>query len=487
MKRALAIALLMLALLLVIGTLAGRRFGLPVPQREGIRDLFAPRTGADPALAVDDAYANRPVGGAVKVEGVLRAEVEIAISAEVAGRIVLLGANVGDAVNAGDLLVRLSDELLMVQIEQAEAAIQAVKANLALAQAGVRQQELVATNATVDGANALVGAAEAGALAAAAGVDAAAASVRVAQAKYERLAAGATPTELELAEKNVELARIQLWAAQATRDAVRNGIGFPLTIPVVINGETLGTIAVPNPLGPAQADVEAAEARIVDAEGAIRVAELAVAKLRNGANREELAVAQTAVKQAEADFQLAGLAQEQGHQAIEIARAQLEQAEAQRSLSLAGSRPADIVIAQAKAAEAQAQRDILNVSAAKLSLTAPIAGIISQRFVHEGEVIVPGTPLFVVSALDPVVLMVYADESSLARINLGQIVDVSAEAYPGKVFEGQVIHVASEGEFTPRTVQAQDVSSSIVFAVRIRVPNNDQQLRPGMWATAYFR
>jgi multidrug resistance efflux pump len=418
--------------------------------------------------------------------GIIEAQDDVIISAEAGGRVAFLGAKLGDAVEANAKLVRLDDELVLAQIDQARAAVEVAQANVAYIKAAARPAEFDAACAAVDAASAQVEAAKTGLDVAAANLDVATAKVKAAQARDSKWVIGPSATDLELANKQVELARIQLWAAQAARDATRNGMNLPLRIPVVLQGTDLGTLEIPNPLSPKQADVEAAEAKIVEAESAIRLAELQVEKLKSGASSQELAVARAGVARAEADVKLAQLLRNQAQQAVRVAEAQMGQVKAQANLQLAGPRPDDIAIAEAKVVEAQAQAAILEAARSKLTLVTPIAGFITERLVHEGEVVVPGARLFTVSALDIVRLTVYIPEGQLGRVRLGQEVMVASEANPDQTLVGQVVHIANEAEFTPRNIQVEDERATTVFAVRIRVPNTDRRLRPGMTASAMF-
>jgi multidrug resistance efflux pump len=81
---------------------------------------------------------------------------------------------------------------------------------------------------------------------------------------------------------------------------------------------------------------------------------------------------------------------------------------------------------------------------------------------------------------------VYVPEADLGRVSLGQTVEVTVDAYDD-VFIGQVSHIASQAEFTPKNVQTQEERVHTVFAVNIRLGNADHRLKPGMPADATFR
>jgi HlyD family secretion protein len=120
-------------------------------------------------------------------------------------------------------------------------------------------------------------------------------------------------------------------------------------------------------------------------------------------------------------------------------------------------------------------------------LRTPIAGVVTQRTVHEGEAVVSGARLFTISTLDPVILTIYIPEDRIGRVRVGQVADVQVDAYPGQAFQGQVTHIASRAEFTPQSVRTQEERVTTVFAVQIKIANPDHLLKPGMPANATIR
>lgn len=94
--------------------------------------------------------------------------------------------------------------------------------------------------------------------------------------------------------------------------------------------------------------------------------------------------------------------------------------------------------------------------------------------------------IFRLANLDWVQLTVYVPEDELGRIQLGQTVSATVDSFPERVFQGQVVYVSSQAEFTPRSIQTPEQRASQVFAVKIGIPNPDHALKPGMPADATF-
>jgi HlyD family secretion protein len=416
--------------------------------------------------------------------GMIQAQQDVVISPEVGGRAIAVDADEGDQVEAGDVLVRLDGALLEAQIGQARAAVEGAEANLARVKAAARPAQVEANQAAVDGAQAQVKAAQAAVDTARANLHAAQAARQAAQARYDRLAAGASPRELELAGLQVDLARDQLWGAQAQRDAKKAGVDVPLSIPLKIGDFDLGPIVVANPVAPREFDVNAAEAQIVQAESGVRLAELQSDKLAAGPRAGDLASLQAQVERAQAAEHTAQVQLEQAEQAVQVAKTQVRQAQAQLALTQAGAKPESVAVAEAQVTQAQAAVAVLEAQREKLTLYTPIAGLVTERTVHEGETVVPGARLFTISRLDTVVLTIYIPEDQIGRVRVGQAADVRVEALPDRTFPGQVVSVASRAEFTPRNLQTKAERVTTVFAVQIRLANPDRLLKPGMAADA---
>jgi multidrug resistance efflux pump len=169
---------------------------------------------------------------------------------------------------------------------------------------------------------------------------------------------------------------------------------------------------------------------------------------------------------------------------LRIAEAGVAASEARVVELQAGPRPEDVAVAEAQVARAEAGVAALQARLDKMILRAPIAGIVTTRSAHAGEAAVPGATLLTVADLDPVHLTIYVPVDELNRVFLGQTVGVTVDSFPGRVFDGTVSHIAQEAEFTPKNVQTERERVNMVFAVKVRLPNPDHLLKPGMPADA---
>ena len=117
-------------------------------------------------------------------------------------------------------------------------------------------------------------------------------------------------------------------------------------------------------------------------------------------------------------------------------------------------------------------------------LVAPFDGVVLVREAELGEVVAPGTPVITLADLDHVWLRAYINETEIGKVRLGAPVTISTDTYPGKTYRGRVSFVASNAEFTPKTVETHAERVTLVYRVKIDVANPTHELLPGMPADA---
>ncbi len=288
-----------------------------------------------------------------------------------------------------------------------------------------------------------------------------------------------------------------------------------------------------------RAEAEAAAARLAELEAGSRPEEIARAKasveraqarlteLLAGSRRQEIDSARAVVQRAKAEKTRAETdyqryewlfqedvisAQRRDNALAEYRTADATLAEAQDRLDLMKEGPRQEEIAQARAALAEAQawydevkegprqetiqqvraelaraEEAIRLAETRLSYTkiaSPISGIILADHVESGEYVTPGAPIVTVGDLENVWLRGYINETDLGRVKLGQPVTVSADTYPEKAYRGVVSFISSEAEFTPKNVQTDKERVTLVYRVKIDIPNPDFELKPGMPADA---
>jgi multidrug resistance efflux pump len=147
----------------------------------------------------------------------------------------------------------------------------------------------------------------------------------------------------------------------------------------------------------------------------------------------------------------------------------------------------EVAIARARVVRAQAALDLIKAQRDKMTLYSPIAGVVSNRPGNVGEIASPGMSLLTMVNLDEVKLTVYVPEAEIGKVKVGQKVEVTVDSYPDKTFDGYVVYIAPRAEFTPRNIQTKGERVKTVFAVKVRLPNPDHILKPGMPADAKIK
>lgn len=139
----------------------------------------------------------------------------------------------------------------------------------------------------------------------------------------------------------------------------------------------------------------------------------------------------TAAQIAAGKASLAGALQEIGR-----ARAQLKEAEANR-LQIEVEKK-NLAVLRAKLAETQAQLETAELNLSYCTITAPIPGYVAQKRVQMGERVQPGQPLLAVIPLRNIYVEANFKETQLQDVRIGQPVEIKADIYPGRTYQGKV-------------------------------------------------
>ncbi len=167
---------------------------------------------------------------------------------------------------------------------------------------------------------------------------------------------------------------------------------------------------------------------------------------------------------------------------VQMAKAAFDQAQAMLEELKNGARPEDIAAARAARDAASADLEMARSHLQEMSVRAPMDGVIESIDVEPGDLVQPGP---IVRIVDPeeLELVVYVSAAMLSRIRLGQRLSLTADG-DDATYEGEVIFMANQGEFTPRNLQTEEARSRQMFGIKLRVPSYDGALKAGMTATA---
>lgn len=143
-----------------------------------------------------------------------------------------------------------------------------------------------------------------------------------------------------------------------------------------------------------------------------------------------------------------------------------------RELRASGTNTAaDFDAAEAGAAQAHAAVESLKVTISKKQIRAPFAGRLGITKVYAGQVLSKGDSLVELECVDPIHADFSLPQQELARVKLGQKVQLQLDVYPGRVFEAEVTAIS------PRVTDA-----TRMIDLRASLPNKDEALRAGMYA-----
>lgn len=118
-----------------------------------------------------------------------------------------------------------------------------------------------------------------------------------------------------------------------------------------------------------------------------------------------------------------------------------------------------------------------NINVGDTRIKAPISGFINKKFIEPGSILagMPPTQMFEIVNVSKLKLKVTANESQIAGIKVGNVINVTSNVYPGKTFSGKITFVAPKAD------------SSLNFPVEIEITNNaSNDLKAGMYGTAQF-
>ena len=135
---------------------------------------------------------------------------------------------------------------------------------------------------------------------------------------------------------------------------------------------------------------------------------------------------------------------------------------------------------------AQANLDLLDAQMAKITVTAPVDGVVLTRAGEPGSVVNPGGTVLTLGRLDELTITVYIPETRIGEVTVGESATVTVDSFPGTTFSATVDYIASQAEFTPRNVQTVDGRSNTVYAVKLKLGDVSGKLKPGMPADVTF-
>ncbi|HEY6866047.1 MAG TPA: HlyD family efflux transporter periplasmic adaptor subunit [Candidatus Eisenbacteria bacterium] len=234
------------------------------------------------------------------------------------------------------------------------------------------------------------------------------------------------------------------------------------------------------------------------AVGQVAAARAALTELERGSRPEEIQQARAArdgarqrVTDAQQDFDRTqelirdGVVSQQSFDkakiALDVAKSDLRQAEEALRLVEQGPRRERVAAQRAQLAAAQAALAAEGAQLANMVIRAPFDGVVTVRHHEPGEIVAAGSPVLSLMNRDDRWVRIYISEARVGGVRIGQKASITCDTFRGRRYEGTVIYISSEAEFTPKNVQTQEERVKLVYAVKVRITGDPgYDLKPGM-------
>ncbi len=152
---------------------------------------------------------------------------------------------------------------------------------------------------------------------------------------------------------------------------------------------------------------------------------------------------------------------------VEVLRAKMQAIRAQQATLTARKK------------QLQAKRELTRLNLRDARLLSPIDGLVINKFKNLKEVVQPGVTVLDVADLSTMEAVIYVPLVELDKVKIGQKAALHIDA-SDRTFEGRVKWIASEAEFTPKTILTRETRETLVYAVKLTVPNPEGILKIGM-------
>lgn len=234
----------------------------------------------------------------------------------------------------------------------------------------------------------------------------------------------------------------------------------------------------------AEAQVAHARALLRELERGFRREEVAQARAARDAAQERLADAEHDLARAEQLYEGGAISREVYDKAAvvrEVAVHQRAQAEEQLKLLEAGPRPERIEAQRAQLAQARASLRAIEATLANMTVVAPVDGVATVRHHEPGETVAAGVPVLTIMNPADRWVRIYVREDRIGAVKLGTAATITTDTYRERSYAGEVMFLASEAEFTPKSVQTTEERVKLVYAVKVRITGDAAfDLKPGM-------
>lgn len=377
----------------------------------------------------------------------------VEISSKASGKILKLNVDAGDYVEKDDVIAIIEDTYVQISLEQAEADLRAAEARLQQSEIDIQLQTEQSEIQIRQSKEAL-----------------AEAKKKLEQLKEQiRLEKIANKRGVKDAENGLKIAnlRYKLLTSETVREENKKRAEATVTQEKVnldlAKTEHERNVQLFEEQLISQASLDTSQAQYSSAEARYKSAQEQLKLVEKPASEVELELAQADIKKAEFALEVANErieAEVSRDMDIELQQQRISQAEdslklAQTNQKQIDRKKRDLESAKASLKRSQGQRDLRQIEFEDTIIKAPISGTILEKKVEEGQVITSrlssiasseGQTLVTMADLNTVYVVTEVDETDIGKVQIGQPVTITVEAYPDMPFEGQVLKIAPMGQ-----------------------------------------
>lgn len=285
--------------------------------------------------------------------------------------------------------------------------------------------------------------------------------------------------------------------ASGTAEATEAQLGFQVTGRIAeISVREGDAVAANAPL--ASLDRSEQQARLDQAQAQLASARALLSEMERGGRREEIAqaranrdAAEQRLDDARRDLDrvtrlrdggaVSQEAYDKARLARDLANSQYDAASQQLALVQAGPRAERVEAQRGQVAQAEAAVRQIEATLANMTIRSTFDGVVTVRHREPGEIVPAGAAVLTVMNPADRWVRIYIPETRIGRMRLGLPAHLTCDTFPGKRYTGEISFIASQAEFTPKTVQTAEERVKLVYAVKVRITGDPSlDLKPGM-------
>lgn len=165
---------------------------------------------------------------------------------------------------------------------------------------------------------------------------------------------------------------------------------------------------------------------------------------------------------------------------VESIKSQLAASEEKLRLLVNGADERSINSAGYGVAQAKQGLELSKLISDKSHIKAFAGGVVETLYYNRGEYVTAGSTVMTLTDLENLWVKVYIPERALTSASLGKIVSIKSDFLKGKSIKGEIVYISPEAEFTPMNIVTKEDRMKLVFAVKVKILDNLESIKPGM-------